>query len=110
MQPLEIKKDIFWVGAVDYASRDFHGYSLSPQGTTYNAYVVKDEKNVLFDTVKHEYAGTLVERLTRVMDPEKNRLPRRQPCGTRPLRRLAPSHRPVPARDGFLLAHGPKGH
>lgn len=70
MQPLEIKKDIYWVGAVDYASRDFHGYSLSPQGTTYNAYVVKDKKNVLFDTVKHEFTGTLVSRLSEVMNPE----------------------------------------
>ncbi|MDR0339083.1 MAG: FprA family A-type flavoprotein [Desulfovibrio sp.] len=70
MKSLEIKKDIFWVGAVDYASRDFHGYSLSPQGTTYNAYVVRDEKNVLFDTVKHEFTGTLVCRLSKLMKPE----------------------------------------
>ena len=47
MQPLEIKKGIYWVGAVDYVNRDFHGYALSPQGTTYNAYVLLDEKNVL---------------------------------------------------------------
>lgn len=71
MQPLEIKKDVFWVGAVDYASRDFHGYSLSPQGTTYNAYVVKDAKNVLFDTVKHEYTATLVDRLSQVLNPSE---------------------------------------
>ena len=70
MQALEIKKDVFWVGAVDYASRDFHGYSLSPQGTTYNCYVIKDEKNVLFDTVKHEYMGTMLCRLAKVVRPE----------------------------------------
>ncbi|SHN54436.1 FprA family A-type flavoprotein [Desulfovibrio litoralis] len=71
MQPLEIKKDIFWVGAVDYNSRDFHGYSLSPQGSTYNAYLVKDEKNVLFDTVKAESADTMLCRLQKVIDLEK---------------------------------------
>ncbi|MDL2316027.1 FprA family A-type flavoprotein [Desulfovibrio sp. OttesenSCG-928-A18] len=69
MQPVEIKKDIFWVGAVDFESRDFHGYSLSPQGTTYNCYVVKDEKNVLFDTVKHEFTPTMLCRLSKLMDP-----------------------------------------
>ncbi len=71
MLPLEIKKDIFWVGAVDFESRDFHGYSLSPQGTTYNAYVIKDEKNVLLDTVKSNFTSTLLCRLAHVMPPEK---------------------------------------
>lgn len=70
MQALEIKKDIFWVGAVDYSSRDFHGYSRSPHGTTYNAYVIKDEKNVLFDTVKHEFTDVLRCRLSNLMNPE----------------------------------------
>ena len=51
MQPVEIKKDIFWVGCVDYDHRDFHGYSRSPEGSTYNAYLIRDEKNVLMDTV-----------------------------------------------------------
>jgi flavorubredoxin len=55
MKPVEIKKDIFWVGAVDWDSRDFHGYSLSPRGTTYNAFLVKDEKTVLIDTVKSDF-------------------------------------------------------
>lgn len=71
MQPLQIKEDVYWVGAVDFASRDFHGYSLSPRGTTYNAYVIRDEKNVLFDTVKHEFTGTMLCRLANLMDPEK---------------------------------------
>lgn len=69
MKPLAIKDNIFWVGAVDYNSRDFHGYSRSPQGTTYNSYLVKDEKNVLFDTVKEEAAETMLCRIAQVMDP-----------------------------------------
>jgi len=60
MKPVEIKKDIFWVGAVDWDSRDFHGYSLSPRGTTYNAFLVRDEKTVLIDTVKSDYLSELL--------------------------------------------------
>ena len=71
MHALEIKKDIHWVGVVDHNSRDFHGYSLSPQGTTYNAYVVMDEKVTLFDTVKHEFLPTMLCRLSQVVAPEK---------------------------------------
>ncbi len=71
MKPLEIKKDVFWVGAVDFESRDFHGYSLSPRGTTYNAYVIKDEKTVLFDTVKAPFVQTMLCRLAHVVEPQK---------------------------------------
>ena len=71
MKPLEIKKDIFWVGSVDFESHNFHGYSLSPQGTTYNAYVVKDKKTVLFDTVKASDVSTLLCRLAHVVEPSK---------------------------------------
>lgn len=71
MQPLELKKDIWWVGAVDYDNRDFHGYSISPGGSTYNAYVIKDEKTVLFDTVSAHSTGTMLCRLAKVTPLEK---------------------------------------
>lgn len=71
MQPVEIKKDIFWVGCVDYDHRDFHGYSRSPDGSTYNAYLIKDQKNVLIDTVAPGCAGTLLCRLAKTLAPEK---------------------------------------
>ncbi len=70
MQVTEIKKDIYWVGAVDWNIRDFHGYSTY-KGTTYNAFLMLDEKNVLFDTVKHNYKGDLLHRIRTVIDPEK---------------------------------------
>lgn len=66
----EIKPNVFWVGAIDWNVRDFHGYS-TPAGTTYNAYLVKDEKTALFDTVKKEFFGELVHHLRRLTDPEK---------------------------------------
>ena len=71
MKPLEIKKDFYWVGAVDYNKRSFHGYSRSPQGTTYNAYALLDEKNVIFDAVDHDYAKTMFCRLAKVLPLEK---------------------------------------
>ncbi len=71
MNAFEIAKDIYWVGCVDYNHRDFHGYSLSPEGTTYNAYVIRDEKNTLIDTVAPGWSRTLLCRLGHVVPPEK---------------------------------------
>jgi len=70
MHPLEIKKDIHWVGALDWTIRDFHGYSTY-KGTTYNAYLVLDEKVTLFDTVKKGFEGDLFHRIHRLIDPAK---------------------------------------
>ncbi|MDR3073723.1 MAG: FprA family A-type flavoprotein [Deltaproteobacteria bacterium] len=69
MKPFALKDDIYWVGAVDYSSRDFHGYSRSPQGTTYNAYLVKDEKVTLFDAVKAGSLDVMLQRIRAVVDP-----------------------------------------
>ncbi|GFH63403.1 MAG: MBL fold metallo-hydrolase [Candidatus Desulfovibrio kirbyi] len=71
MQPIEIKKDIFWIGSVDYDHRDFHGYSRSPSGSTYNAYLIKDRKNVIVDTVAAGSVGVMLCRLAKRLDPEK---------------------------------------
>lgn len=70
MKPVEIKPDIFWVGAVDWGLRDFHGYSTE-KGTTFNAYLVKDDKTVLFDTVKADFVGDLVANIKAVTEPDK---------------------------------------
>lgn len=69
MQPVEITKDVHWVGAVDWDCRNFHGYSISPRGTTYNAYLIRDEKVTLFDTVKAEYAGKLLCNIAHLVKP-----------------------------------------
>lgn len=65
MQPVEIKKDIYWVGAIDWNIRDFHGYS-TPKGTTYNAFLVKDDKITLFDVVKKPFKDDLVQNVKRL--------------------------------------------
>lgn len=68
MGPVEIKRGVYWVGALDWNIRDFHGYS-TPKGTTYNAYLVVDEKVALFDTVKKPFKNRLIESIARIIDP-----------------------------------------
>jgi flavorubredoxin len=70
MDPIGIADGIFWVGAIDWNIRDFHGYSTY-QGTTYNAYLIMDEKITLIDTVKREFADELISNISRVVDPKK---------------------------------------
>jgi flavorubredoxin len=70
MYTIEIADKLFWVGAVDWSIRDFHGYSTE-KGTTYNSYLLRDEKNVLFDTVKKPFTQDLLHNIRRVMDPEQ---------------------------------------
>lgn len=59
----EIKKDVYWVGTVDWNIRSFHGYSLARRGTTYNAYLVLDDKITLFDTVPEDFKWDLYHQV-----------------------------------------------
>ena len=70
MEKVELKKGIYWVGAIDWNVRDFHGYSTS-FGTTYNAYLILDEKNVLVDTVKAPFYLEMLGRISEIIDPTK---------------------------------------
>jgi len=70
MKPVELKKDIFWVGAIDRAVRDFHGYE-TPRGTTYNNYLILDEEVTLVDTVKYDFSDITIEHIKSLVDPEK---------------------------------------
>lgn len=70
MKPIEIKPDIFWVGALDWAVRDFHGY-VTQNGTTYNNYLIMDEQITLLDTVKHDFSHVTIENIKLVTDPSK---------------------------------------
>ena len=70
MKPVEIMKDVYWVGALDWNIRDFHGYTTY-QGTTYNAFLVIDDKITLFDTVKYPFRSELVQRIRQILDPAK---------------------------------------
>ena len=43
MKAVQIKEGIYWVGALDWHVRNFHGYTTD-RGATYNAYLIIDEK------------------------------------------------------------------
>lgn len=63
---IEIKKNIYWTGIKDWELRRFHGHELSThRGSTYNAYIIKDEKTVLVDTVWDPYKEEFTEGLER---------------------------------------------
>jgi len=70
MKAIEIKKDIYWVGGIDWDLRSFHGH-LTQRGSTYNAYLIVDEKVVLVDTVKHYLFSEMLERIKDVIDPSQ---------------------------------------
>ncbi|MEM2715195.1 MAG: FprA family A-type flavoprotein [Candidatus Thermoplasmatota archaeon] len=59
----EIKKDIYYVGAIDWHRRLFDELIPLPDGTTYNSYLIKDEKIVLIDSVDPTKEKELVENL-----------------------------------------------
>jgi len=67
---VEIKKNVYWVGGIDWNLRNFHGYA-TPRGSTYNAYLIMDKKIVLVDTVKHYLSSEMIERIRSVVDPSK---------------------------------------
>jgi len=83
MKPIEIKKGIcpvpqgtndgvWWVGAVDWNVRNFHGHTYTTKrGTTYNAYLIIDEKIALIDTVLGSFAPELIENISSIVPPEK---------------------------------------
>jgi len=70
LEKVEIKPDIYWVGGIDWDIRNFHGYSTN-RGTTYNAYLIKDKKITLVDTVKHYLFDEMLSRIKELIDPKK---------------------------------------
>lgn len=70
MNNVEVREGIYFVGAVDWNVRSFHGYSTN-RGATYNAYLIIDEKVTLIDTVKAPFAEELIRRISAIINPEK---------------------------------------
>ena len=69
-QAVKISDHVYWVGAIDWAIRDFHGYT-TPHGSTYNAYLVMADKITLIDTVKAPFMDEMLSRIASVVDPSK---------------------------------------
>lgn len=78
MERYQVKDEVWWCGAIDWNVRDFHGYE-TPRGTTYNAYLILDEKVALVDGCREGFGP---EMLTRV----------RGCCSVRPVDYLVINH------------------
>jgi len=68
----ELKKGVYWVGVVDWAIRQFHGRELSThRGSSYNAYLIVDEKIALVDTVWGPFQNQLIQNISEIIEPAK---------------------------------------
>jgi flavorubredoxin len=67
---IKISEHVYWVGAIDWSIRDFHGYT-TPHGSTYNAYLVMADKITLIDAVKAPFMDEMLARVSSVADPSK---------------------------------------
>jgi flavorubredoxin len=68
MSAVEISDGIYWVGAIDWMMREFHGVDI-PLGTSHNAYLIMDETITLVDTVKAPMAEEMLANIREVCDP-----------------------------------------
>ena len=68
----KVKNNVFWVGKVDWELRKFHGNEYSThKGSSYNSYLIQEEKTVLIDTVWTPFAEEFVENLSKEIDLDK---------------------------------------
>ncbi len=70
MKAYQLKPQVYWVGAIDWSLRTFHGYATD-RGSTYNAYLIMDEKITLIDNVKSYLAEEMFSRIASIIDPSK---------------------------------------
>src|ERR1035437_5657585 len=69
---LELAKGVYWVGVVDWDLRQFHGHELSThRGSSYNSYLIVDDKVALVDTVWGPFVGELLKNISEIIDPSK---------------------------------------
>jgi len=68
----KIKNNVYWVGKTDWELRKFHGNEYSTnRGSTYNSYLIREEKIVLIDTVWMPFSKEFVENLSKEVDLDK---------------------------------------
>jgi len=70
MVKVTLKDGVHWVGVVDWNIRDFHGY-ITRRGSSYNAYLISDEKIALVDTVKGAFCNELIEHISEFTSLDK---------------------------------------
>lgn len=67
---IKLKEGVYWVGAVDWGVRNFHGY-ITHRGTTYNSYLIVDEKVALVDFVKAPFVEDQLDHIKEIVDPKE---------------------------------------
>lgn len=70
MSAIRLSEKVYWVGAVDAGVRDFHGYK-TPYGTTYNSYLILDEKITLIDFVKEGFTSEHIRNIEEIVPLER---------------------------------------
>ena len=71
LKAIKVTDKIWWVGAIDWGLKEFHGYKTA-RGSTYNAYLVLADKITLIDTVKAPFKEEMYQRIASVIgDPAK---------------------------------------
>ncbi len=66
---MKVKNNIHWVGKIDWELRKFHGDEYSThKGSSYNSYLIKEEKVALIDTVWTPFAKEFVDNLKQEID------------------------------------------
>ncbi|MEG3131614.1 anaerobic nitric oxide reductase flavorubredoxin [Pantoea cypripedii] len=66
---IHVKNNIFWVGQRDWEVQHFHGQEYKIlRGTSYNSYLIKEEKNILIDTVDPRFRADFVKNLAQEID------------------------------------------
>ncbi len=71
LKAIQITEKVWWVGAIDWNLREFHGYRTA-RGSTYNAYLVVADKITLIDTVKAPFKDEMMQRIASVIgDPAR---------------------------------------
>ena len=71
MVDMEISKDIKWIGASDNDLKLFEGQYMLENGMSYNSYLIKDEKNVILDTIDEKVTNIWIEKLEKELNGEK---------------------------------------
>ncbi len=71
MKDIEITESIIYIGADDKDIRLFEAQYEVPNGMAYNSYLIKDEKNVVFDTIDKKVTNVWLDNLEKALDDEK---------------------------------------
>ena len=69
---IKIKNNIYWVGKTDWELRKFHGFEYSThRGSSYNSYLIMEDKIALIDTVWSPFSKEYVKNLAKEIDLQK---------------------------------------